>query len=746
MNSIKVLVLGSYNPLTLSLISRLDREGNTVFVITGTSRKTRKKPKGVFQEYNFSCDSESMKHIIDNIEADIAIFGGSMDSLYDLENQPRHIAKFLAGMTNIVLSLKDSTIKQFIYVSNLSVFSGNIESVIDKETDPNPRSNVEKTKLVGEYICKNYDKERKFKVTVLRFSEIYGSYENDYLESNIVTRICRQAIRDQEIEIIKNKKHYIIDVDDAVEAINEAMNKSDISYELSDPNELYELYHVGAGEEDTYYEEELVEILKSRLIPEDRKLIKTKIVEDASDIIEADFNMDKTRQLNYKTKYKIKDKIDRLYIAIGKSIDRDEKSNQRVSFIARILKIDGEVKNKILPFIENLAFFILLNLFIHFTRSMSFHSVIDMYLLYVVMIGLIYGFGQTIFTIVLSVIVKTYTSYSWDMKMVALTDYYMYLWVLQLFAIGVSVGYLKEQYKMKVLDVRDRNDQLSSDLSEVQEINSGNEEIKALYEKRLLNYKDSFGRIYEIISEIDTIEPQAVIFKSIQVVRKVMNSQDISIYMRTENSSFFRLMASSSERSKQLGGSLRAIESPDIFEKLNNREIYANASLDPKFPIIAGGTYKDGELKSIIMVWTLPFENNNLYQRNVFGVVCRLIERTLNSGYEYMENISKSYNRIADNILDSESFEKIVEIYEVGQEQNIVEFFLMKAKKVVDMSDDEFIEILKNNVRETDYIGQYQEDTMKVLLTNSNEEESIYVRSRLESNGIVVEKDESIEQ
>lgn len=739
MKPIKVLVLGNYSPLTLSLISRLDKEGNTIFVITGNDRKTGSKPKGVFQEYNFSCDSDKMNHIIENIEADIAIFGGSMDNLYDLENQPKHISKYLSGITNIVLSLKNSTVRQFIYVSNLSVFSGNTELVIDENTEPNPRGNIEKTKLVGEYICKNYDKERNFKVTVLRFCEIYGTYEDYYLESNICTRICRQVITNQEVEIIKNKRHNIIDIDDSVEAIIKVMDKNNKNAEL------YELYHVATRFEETYYEEDILNILKSRIVREDREKVKIKIIEDAGDIIDQEYNIDKIKTLNFKTKYSLKDKIDGIYIAVAKSIEQDIENSKKISFLARLLKIDGRVKNKILPFIENLAFFSLLNIFIYFTKSMDFHLVVDVYMLYVVMIGLIYGFGQTIFSIILSVIFKTYTAYSWGIGNVALTDYYMYLWTLELFTIGVSVGYIKEQYKLKILDVKDENDHLQLELAEVSDINRGNEEIKSLYEKRLLNYKDSFGRIYEIISEIDTIEPQAIMFKSIQVVKRIMNTEDVSIYMTTAHSSFFRLMACSSEKSKKLKASLKVLDHPKVFEKLNNKEVYINSSLDPNLPIMAGGTYKDRDLKSIIMVWSLPFENNNLYQRNVFGVLCKLIERSLTIAYEYMDNISKSYNGKADNILGKEAFEKILEIYNIGLEQGIAEFFLMRVKKSIDMSNDEFTEILRKNVRETDYIGEDTLDTMKVLLANTNEEESVYVRNRLESNGIVVEKGEQVE-
>ena len=55
--------------------------------------------------------------------------------------------------------------------------------------------------------------------------------------------------------------------------------------------------------------------------------------------------------------------------------------------------------------------------------------------------------------------------------------------------------------------MKEENLQLDTQLVSIKDINRSNEEIKDLYEKRLLNYKDSFGRIYEIApteQDIDT--------------------------------------------------------------------------------------------------------------------------------------------------------------------------------------------------------------------------------------------------
>ena len=724
MNEIKILIFGNYNPLILSLISRLDREGHTVFTVTGREKKSSRKPRGVFQEYNFSYNSESIEYIIKTVDADVAVFEGAIDRLVELENQPSKISEYLAAITNIVLCLKDSSVKKLIYLSTLNVFSGNTEDVISETTVPNPRKNIEKTVLMGEDVCRSYDRERDFKVSIIRVSQIYGHFRDEYLRGNICTEVCKKALENEPIEIFKGRDHNLLFVDDVVDGIYKVLNHE---------GRAFEIYHLANEKDRVCTAKDIIEIFKENTSYKGE--VKTIEMDDYT--LNKEYDLSKIKSLNFKEKHRLEDKIDDLYDTIKKSLrQRDILSTDNISIFTRIFKTESAIKKRIFPFIENLLFFIILSIIIYFTKDMAIHKVIDVYLLYVVIIGLIYGYEQSVFAVILSVIYKLYTTFVIGTSDSVLPDYYVYMWILQLFTIGILVGYLKEQYKIKYLDMKDENAYLDLQLNNIKDINRSNEEIKDLYERRLLNYKDSFGRIYDIISKLDTIEPQGVIFKSIGVIGDVMDTKDVSLYIYSGNSNFFRLMASSSKQSKTLISSLKVSDYTDMFDKLLDHKIYINHNLDPRYPIMAGGTYKAGKLQTIIMIWTLPFENNNLYQVNIFGIVCKLIERSLNIGYEYIESISRNYNKKNDNIVDRESFNKIVNLYKAGAEENIVDFFLIGVEIDTDIDRSEFNEILKSCIRETDFIGEGKKDTMRILLTNTNEEQSKFVIERLRSKKI----------
>lgn len=726
------MIFGNYNPFTLSLISRLDKEGHTVFVVTGDDRKTTLKPKSVFQEYNFSFQSSSIEVIVENVKADIAIFESAIDSLVDLENQNRKILNYISSVTSVILSLKNSNLKKLIYVSSLRVFSGNSEKVISETTVPKPLEDSEKAILLGEKICTDYYKDTKFKIDILRFSELYGTYNSEYLRDNKVAEICRKIIKNKSLTITSNKSHNLIYIDDAVDAM----------YKVLLDEKDSEIYHIAADEDNVCLEKDILDAVRDYMPLEN----DFNVVEVNTEDINTNYSTEKLKKLNFNEKYKLKDTVPEVYKTIKKARnERDASNTQKTSILTRIFKIDSELKNRIFPFLENIIFFILLSIIIYITRDMAIHNVVDVYLLYVVVIALVYGYEQTVFAVILSVASKLYFTYTLASNLVSQPDYYIYLWILEIFTIGILVGYLKEQYRLKYLDMKDENEYLNTTLMNIKNINKNNEEIKELYEKRLINYKDSFGRIYEIVSELDIIQPRGVIFKAISVIGKIMNTTDVSIYIYSGNADFFRLMASSSDKAKTLKSSLKVSEYTSLFDKLLNHEIFVNTDLDSNCPIMAGGTYKDDKLQTIIMIWTLPFESNNLYQRNVFGVACKLIERSINIGYEYVSSISKNFNQVDDNVIDADSFENIVRLYREGAKENIVEFYLIEVKRDNETNPTVFNDMLKSCVRDTDFIGEGKDGKMNILLTNTGKSESVYVIDRLKNGGIEVVKGELLE-
>ena len=109
-------------------------------------------------------------------------------------------------------------------------------------------------------------------------------------------------------------------------------------------------------------------------------------------------------------------------------------------------------------------------------------------------------------------------------------DYSTYVWMAQLFIVGMSVGYMKDQIRY----IRDQDDEqihyLNGQLGDIADINDSNVRMKHTFERQIVNQKDSLGKIYEITSQLDQRGPEEVLFYAVQVLSKLMETQDAAIY------------------------------------------------------------------------------------------------------------------------------------------------------------------------------------------------------------------------
>lgn len=655
----------------------------------------------------------------------MVIFTGASDSCFDLKKEPSLASKYIAGLTNVIVHCKDSNIKHFIYISSCSIFDENPEDIITEATEPIPGNNRDKAILMGEKICTSYHKEVNFTISIARIGEIYGKYKNKVLEENICASICKGTIEEGRVTVCNNLTHNLIYLDDVIDAIYRITKKA--SGETT-------VYHITSQGSEEYSEVQLVELLEKLTA----KKIEVDIREPQHNYTKHNYLSENIKELGFKEKYDIISGLKNIYTVMEKEKNNsDRKDKVKFSLLGKLFKVSDKSKRQLYPFVENVLFFLVLQLFVMLTRSVSFHQVIDFYLLYVIFIALVHGHLQATLATAFSVIGKIYVSVAMDGRFISFNDYNIYLWILQIFSVGVMVGYLKDNYKRKYEDFNDEKDKLKLELSNIKEINKGNVEIKSLYEKRLVNYKDSFARIYEIVSKLDVIEPERVIFKSIDVVTEILNTKDVAIYTCDDNTQFCRLMAASSVKAKKMKKSIKISANAEMYAKLMRQEIYVNNTLDPEYPVMVGGTYKNGNLQTVIMIMSLPFENNNLYEINIFGVLCKLIENTMDRAYEYLENINKSYNRKYDDVLNAEAFEKVLQLYSYGESENVTDFTLLKVEADEGSKDELFYLRLKQQMRDTDYIGVNSKDETYVLLTNSNQEEAKYVIERLKKNQII---------
>lgn len=728
--TIKVLILGKYDVLSYSLIARCKKDNHQVFVVTGHNRKSVKVPAGVFQEYAFSLDSESINYILNAVKPDIIYYKGIYDELEHIDKDPSRLKYAMAGLTNAIVNCKGLNVKDFVYISSMDVFSDVLDKHIKIDTIPACKTDAQRALLLGEKLVEGYLDAYSTKFSIARLGEIYGVHRKEILMKSVLIKMVKEAMFEDKITISSRKMHHLIYIDDAVDYI----------YRLGLSEQTHGLvHHVTPLKQIGYSELQLAESLV-KLIGEDRhqKQVEIETQDEFSSGYNHIYNNSPDEEFKVYEKYYIDQGIESFYKVAKKVLKKSHKQEGRKASLRDLINLTLS-RNNVRNLLENIIFFAIIQLLMVVTRDMSFHGSVDIYLVYVIIISIIYGYLQSIFAVTFAALGKIYIDITYSSPYLEFSGYDVYLWIIQIFTVGVLIGYLKDKYRRRYADYMDERDYLVNELEILKEINDSNVKIKSEYENRLLNYRNSFARIYDLISRFDVVEPQKVIFKSIHVITDIMKSQDVTIYNYDNDYHYCRMLAASSERSKHLGKTVKLTDHPDIYNKLIMGEIFINTSLNEDYPMMIGGTYSGGHLSSIIMIWTLPFDSFNLYEKNNFGVLCTLVGTTILRAQEYMESINESYNYTDDQVMTNEAFSKILEIYEYGEQEGVVDYTVLKLSEEQRLDYEDILTLLKQQVRETDYIGQGPNDSLEILLTNTTLEESNFVINRLKDRTVFVE-------
>jgi len=319
-------------------------------------------------------------------------------------------------------------------------------------------------------------------------------------------------------------------------------------------------------------------------------------------------------------------------------------------------------------------------------------------------------------------------------------DYNTYIWMLQLLIIGMGVGYIRDQYRQTIDDKEEVIEYLDGELEEIKEINHSNIRIKKIFENRLINYKDSFARIYDITSQLNELEPDQIVFAAIDVLEKTMNAKEVSIYRVDANRKYARLMAASDDIHNARAKSVELSSWAKVFETIEKKEIFINRTLEETMPALAGGVYYKDELQAIVIIDHLDFENTSFYHANLFSVVLDLIAQSVSRANQYIEESRIIRYLPQTNILTAKSFEKVLDIKRSASEKHIADYHMLQIDQK-NRSLQELSDLLSPTMRQQDYLGIDEKENLYLLLTNTNRDEAGVVVDRLSKNEIAVREE-----
>ena len=689
----KILIWNDSSQFVKEFVKKLRKERHEVYLLYNEHVQKGKKVKSAYEEYYLDYQNKHILTILQNISPEVCMF--LTDPMQYINDNESYVS-YMAGITNAVISAKQAGVPRFFYRSSLQVYDKNLDENIDETVLPVGGSDAIDKLLSCEQILGN-NRSNTFEAVILRCAEIYGNVPFFAL-GNKIDEALNGYITSNKVQYYPDDYRSCLYVNDACEAIYDVMQ-----------SELHKQTIVLVSPEETVSEKEIINTLKGYFE------FETEEVAGETKRNPHTYESEILSKSGYNQRYSLAEGIEEISTNVRPMTPKKAEEKKK--------------KKKWLPLVETILVFVIMQLFIYFTSGADFHNIIDLYLLYVLLIAVTHGALWAILAIGLSILGRvTFASQS---LLLEGTQYYY--WILQLVVIATLSGFVKDKFKRKSIDIEDEKEYLNFELDYYKQLNKNGQEIKNVYEKRLLNYQNSFAKVADIVSDLDSLESQKVIFEAVHVVERTMNSNSVCIYVVDEKSSFARLLASSPELEVKLGKTFVLQDYPSMISAFRDGEVYVNREMDTKLPLLAKALMKDGKIQSILMIYKVEFEDFGLHQVNTFSILSGLIENSLNRALSYFNDTKGSKYYKDTRILVWLEFQKIVDLYCYGEGEDLLEFVLIEVQM-----KDENLDLLQRTVRNTDFMGRLDKEKYYTLLTNTSLSEADIVIERFHNNEVDV--------
>lgn len=715
----KLLIVGDHGVLARSFIATVRKADWEVYLLVGKTGRAKKPPK-VFEQYLFPYDSDSIREVILSVSPDVVLFMGLYDASFDWSNLQKTSMLYMSGLLNVLSATSELPGAQFVYLSSQEVFS-DAQGLVDESVDPDPVSERGLLLAHGEDMTFRHAQLTGLNATVIRLDHPFGLLENNTEFRTIFEALCIDACQTHKLTVRSDSEFSGLYVADAVEGIYRIMVARDREHRL---------YHLSYGR--TITEHWLAD--KIAQLSERNVEVELSLDEEAAENGCCGLLCERARtEFGFVARNGYSEVLPQVFrhtqrnlrhIAPEPPSTRSLRKERRRRWWKRLWKATW-------PFLLNAAGGVGAFLLHRFLMGGGYNERVDVLLLYPLLFAGIFGKRQAIFASALSVV---YAFVHAENLFEMMINYNTYIWVAEVFIVSMLVGHLRDQLELVEVESDEEFAHLTGQLTEMRQINESNKSVKRAYEKRLIEYNGSLGRIYKMTSDLNKLQPGEVLFTAASAVAELMDTKDVAIY-QVASDRYCRLFSATSPRARSLGRSVVYPELAGVGEALRDHRVYLNKKLDMSLPLMCNGIYDGDKLTYIIMIWGLKLENVSLYQANQLTILSYLIMLSVNRADQYLNALTNERFIHGTRIMETAAFREMLSLYTSAKRRHLVEFCLLRveldAQSVTDADA-----LLRTKTRNTDLIGHADGDALYILLPNSTPADAQVVIDRINGGGL----------
>lgn len=753
MKRLNILLIGGANSLTAQLIRQFQKEGHRISLLTGSANGGQVYPR-VFERYDLAYTSDAIGEVFNSVSPDVTVYTGAYDSNFRWDDVRRDAVAYVSAAMNILSAYTAAGKGRMLYLSSDAVFAA-CDGITYAEDDALNAEDPRGAALAqAEDICRRCMADGRSDIVIVRLSGVYHQPKTQEDLDDALSALCVRYLRDGALPVPDDRQLMPLAMTDAVFFLSRiALSKT----------HHYSVYHLSSGK--TLCAGELKEKIRLAAEKASYKIPDGTETDGAeAQSRRAKWKADRTR---FRTGAAAREKrlvqryrrqamldADRFREEFGVNRLSDFEADlsaivthmighgdtflggaaERVRPFARLKKKGSWLFGALLPFAENLLCFALFYLLNDRLGGGKYFAKLDFYLIYVLLFALLYGQHQAILSAFLASALTLFVRLGESAGGKVLLDYNTYVWIAQLFILGFVVGYLKDRLADQKSEAEQDYAHMTQQLDDVREINESNVRVKDALQTEIINQNDSIGKIYEITATLDRYQSEDVFFQAMDILRRIMGSDDIALYT-VANDEYARLFSATSELAASLGNSIRYRELDELYDAIRDGKPYINRALRADRPMMACAISEGDKPVTIIMIWSLPWEKMTLGQAGILTVTSMLIQNALLRAHRFL-NMMRSERMIGDTrILKPDAFSTLIRSYERAADRRLTQFTLLRIRTI----GDDAVEtgrLAAGCLRQEDHIGLGSDGELYALLPNTSSRDAAFAISHLDKVGL----------
>lgn len=401
----------------------------------------------------------------------------------------------------------------------------------------------------------------------------------------------------------------------------------------------------------------------------------------------------------------------------GYSPDANSKRPTLFERIKRLYKhISSNAPLRYLAVTALFVFFAALNIVASSSADFSF---IDFHLVFVALIGTVYGLNCGIYSAVL-VCISTLASFIIGGTDAQIVFYNMENWLPFVFylIVGAVLGYMHDNLDAKIRYTKREYDVLEGKYTFVKTAYEDMLLTKAEMKKQIIGANESFGKIYEITKQIDKKLPSEIMFATLKALESTLENNSVAIYMLDAKSSYARLAVCSYEISATLLKSVNLSKYSAIMDDMTEGEVWCNTSALAGYPSYCANIYDNGSPVYLIFIYNVSFQQMSNYYVNQIKILCGLSQNAFIRGLNEYKGIQTQSCVTGTELLKPEYFAELIKTHDEMRQKHLADYLLCRvqtqAKNVQQLND-----LLLANMRMSDTAGLDADGTAYILFAQA---------------------------